>query len=154
MIESGLTLPMDTERKRQLKAQGKAEVERRSAQLKEAMRAANPARIGSDEWAKNYKAGTLREKELKKVLPILHKRELERQFAILPVEGLGIGPLVGLYLQCRRCGSVLPSAIPKRFFYWGACECGNVKWRILWRWNWNSVSDPSLLVPVKLIGKG
>lgn len=145
---------MDAERKRQLKSQGKAEVERRSTQLRRAMRAANPAPIGSDEWGKNYKTGTLREKELKRILPIIHKRDLDWQFAVLPVEGLGIAPVAGLYLQCQQCGSVLPSAIPRRFFYWGACGCGNVKWRIFWRWNWNSVSDPSLLVPVKLIGKG
>lgn len=62
---------------------------------------------------------------------------------------------MGLYLQCMRCGSVLPSAISKRrTFYWGSYACGNVKWRMLAGWSGSRIEDLSLVRPVTLLGKG
>jgi hypothetical protein len=145
---------MDAERKRQLKALGKAEVERQSAELQATLSAANPAPIGSDEWAKNYKTGTLREKWVRETLPILRKKKLDKLFVVLPVTGAGVTEAVDLFVQCRHCSSVGPSLPPKRFFYWGSCDCGNVKWRCFWRWRKRIVQQPFSLDPVKLIGKG
>ena len=144
---------MDKERKRFLKAVGKAEVQRRSDALERALRAANPAPPGSDDWAKNYRAGTLHEKKLRQKLPILPIEEVEQKYVVLRAEG-EVGAYVGQYLQCMRCGSVLPAAIPKRAFYWGSCACGNVKWRVLAGWNGSRFEDLSLVRPVTLLGKG
>jgi hypothetical protein len=51
---------MNKEEKKRLKRLGAAEVERQSQELRELARQANPARPGSDDWAKDYSVGVLR----------------------------------------------------------------------------------------------
>ena len=65
---------MDAERKRELKALGKAEVARQSAELQGRLAAANAAPVGSNAWMAGYRRDTQREKWLKKRLPILHEK--------------------------------------------------------------------------------
>jgi len=67
---------MDKERRRQLKALGKAEVARQSAAVWNALREANPAKPGDPEWSKNYRRGVEREKWLRKNLPLLGPKQL------------------------------------------------------------------------------
>jgi len=141
---------MDAERKRQLKALGKAEVERRSAELQAALDAANPAPSGSDEWGRGYKKATLRERWLRKKAPILHQKRLEKLFVVVPESSGDWAP----YMQCKRCGSVAPTENPRRLIYWASCRCGNIKVRSLWFWHKATIQDPSLILYVKLIGKG
>jgi hypothetical protein len=141
---------LDAERKRQLKALGKAEVERRSAELQAALDAANPAPSGSDEWGKGYRKATLRERWLRKKLPIIHKKRLEKLFVVVPESGGDWAP----YMQCKHCGSVAPTETPRRLIYWGSCRCGNIKVRRLWFWHKSTIQDPSRVFYVKLIGKG
>jgi len=52
---------MDNERRKQLKALGKAEVARRSAEIEAALKAANPVAYGDERWGKNFKRGMRRE---------------------------------------------------------------------------------------------
>lgn len=146
---------MDPRRKQQLKKLGKAEVARRSMEIRAALQAANPAPVGSDDWASNYKRGTLREKWLRQSdFPLLHKGKAEQFFVITPSEGAGWRPHLGGYVQCTQCGSVSPTAIRKKWFYWAACECGNIRWRCIGPWRRVTVLNPEQIVPVKLIGKG
>ena len=49
---------MNKDEKRRLKKLGKQVVAERSRELQERLHEANPAPIGSDEWAKNYREGT------------------------------------------------------------------------------------------------
>lgn len=138
---------MDAERKRQLKALGKAEVERRSAELRASLAEANPAPPGSDAWAAQYRTSTERERWLRKELPVLHRGELESQFVVVEDDGGG-------YVLCKSCGSAVPSAVPRRWFYGASCACGNIRWRCVLGWRRAFVRDPQALVPVKLIGRG
>jgi len=138
---------MDEERKRKLKALGKAEVERRSAELRAALDEANPARPGEDAWSSHYRTGTERERWLRNKLPILHRSELESQFVALEDAEAG-------YLLCKVCGSAVPAAVPRRWFYWASCACGNIRWRCLLGWRRAFVRDPGSVVAVKLIGRG
>lgn len=145
---------MDAERKRQLKALGKAEVERRSAELRATLDEANLAPPGSDAWAARYRTGTERERWLRATLPTLRRGELESLFVVLEEDGAGWVPRLGGYVLCKACGSAAPSALPRRWFYWTSCECGNIRWRCLLGWRKAFVRDPQSLVPVKLIGRG
>ena len=145
---------MDRERKRQLKAAGKAEVQRRSAELYAAMDAANPAQPGDAHWAENYRQGRENKRWLMAGLPTLRRAQWEPLFVALPYEANRWIPVVGGYLQCQGCGSVAPVALPWRFFYWSNCECGNVRWRCLLGWRRLRVRDAHSIAPVKMIGKG
>ena len=145
---------MDAERRRQLKAAGKAEVERRSAELQAALTAANPAPIGSDEWAQRYKVGTEREQWLLSKLPILDRATLDSMFVVSPDVSAGWVPHPDGYLRCLKCGSAAPSVLPRRWFYWASCACGNIRWRCVLFLGRGVIDDTESVETVKLIGKG
>jgi hypothetical protein len=117
---------MDEAEKRRLKKLGKKLVERRSRELRECLREANPAPIGSDEWARNYRAGVEREKQLRAAPPDrIPAAEVKECFALLPVEGEGAGGLLSVptwYYECASCGDVLHSAARQSV----SCSCGNL----------------------------
>jgi hypothetical protein len=145
---------MDRERRKQLKAIGKAEVQRRSVELKRAMEMANPGPIGSDAWVAGYATGTHREQWLRRKTPLLHAKKLRELFVVMPEHGAGGGPYLGGYLLCLRCDSAIPSAIRRKLLYWRSCECGNVRWRcVLFYWTRFHVADWEEVIPVKLIGR-
>jgi hypothetical protein len=145
---------MDRVRRQELKKLGKAEVARQSAEIRAALKAANPATPGDGNWSQNYRQGTQREQWLQKKFPLLHKRKLDTLFVVLPNGSAGWRPHIGGYVVCQKCGSASPTAISKRFIYWASCECGNIKWRCIGPWRRVTVSQPDLVFPVKLIGKG
>jgi len=145
---------MDPQRKRQLKAAGKAEVKRRSTALYAALDAANPVKPGDPGWSDNYKEGVARKHWLNRKLPTLWRAQWEPLFVVLPYEVNRWTPHVGGYIQCHGCGTVAPEALPWRAFYWTRCECGNVRWRCVLGWRRMRVRDARSLVPVKLIGRG
>jgi hypothetical protein len=145
---------MDESRRRELKKRGKAAVERQSDEIRAAMKAANPAALSDPRWGERYKQGVLREKWLRKELPVLHKRQLEEWFVVLPNGSAGWRPHLGGYVVCQWCGSAAPTAIPRRLFYWRSCECGNIRWRCIGPWQRVTVLRPELTSPVTLIGKG
>jgi hypothetical protein len=141
------------EQKRALKKQGKADVARRSAELQAASSAANPARIGSDEWAVNYQLATARERWLQRKRPLLRATQLQAMFVVLPHDGSGWSH-PGAYVFCTVCGSAIPCAVPNRLLYWRSCGCGNAGWRAMFGWTTWIARRPEVLVPVKLIGRG
>lgn len=145
---------MDAEHKKALKRLGKAEVERRSSQLRAQLAESNPAPAGSDAWARNYRTGTDRERWLRRALPTLNQQRVTELFVVSPITDPGWRPHPGAYVRCNGCGSVAPVIIPRRPFYWGACACGNVKLRAIGPWREAEVRDPSKISPVKLIGRG
>ena len=145
---------MDAERKRQLKKLGKAEVQRRSAELDAALRESNPAPIGSDEWAENYRVATLRERRLRRDLPVLHRKTLHERFVVIPLDDPGGQGHLGRYLLCQNCGSAVPATVRRRWFFWAGCACGNIRWRCVLFWRRGTVDDPDAAWPVKLIGRG
>jgi hypothetical protein len=145
---------LDAERRRQLKAAGKAEVERRSTKLQEALTASNPAPIGSDEWAQKYKVGLEREKWLLAKLPILDRATLNEMFVIAEDVHAGWVPHPRAYLHCLKCGSAAPSARPRRWFYWASCACGNIRWRSVLFLGRGVIDDTESVETVTLIGKG
>jgi hypothetical protein len=118
---------MNKEEKRRLKKLGKQAVADRSRDLQERLREANPAPIGSDAWARNYRDGTLREKALRENPPDrLTVTELAEAVVPnsahqgLPVELFGAH---GCFWECLACGAVVNS-LPRVAV---RCECGNVK---------------------------
>lgn len=146
---------MDKERKRELKKQGKAEVSRTSAELRAALKVANPVEPGQPGWSENYKSGLLKEKALVHDLPLMHADEVERRFVVVPNGSAGWRPYPGSYVQCTICKSVSPSVVPQnRWFYWKNCECGNIKWRCLGSSRSATVQHPEKIQSVKLIGRG
>ena len=60
---------MDEAEKRRLKKLGKQAVEQQSRERQAHLAEANPAPPGSEEWAQNYKAQNLRERELRRAPP-------------------------------------------------------------------------------------
>jgi hypothetical protein len=118
---------MDEAEKRRLKKLGKKLVEQQSRELQEAHHEANPSPIGSDEWARGYRAGVLREKQLQAAPPDrISAAELKATFALLPVEGEGSGGLLGFptwYYECPSCGDVLHS-VPRETV---SCSCGELR---------------------------
>jgi len=145
---------MDRDRRRQLKALGKAEVARESAALHASLRQANPVRPGDDQWADHYRLGVKRERWLRHKLPLLRAEELDSLFVVHPWGANTWSAHLGGYVLCSGCGTASPSAIPRRLIYWTSCGCGNIRWRCLLGWRRCAVKDSSLLSPVKLIGKG
>ena len=72
---------------------------------------------------------------------------------MVPESGAGWVAHAGGYVQCLKCGSAAPSAMPRRLFYWAGCACGNIRWRWVLFCGRASVADPKAVVPVKLIAK-
>jgi hypothetical protein len=146
---------MDLKRRRDLKKLGKREVERRSAELREVLRAANPSPLRSDEWARGYKIGTERDRWLRKKLPLLNRDEVISMFVVLSQDDPGWIAHSGStgYVLCGKCGSAAPSVLPKSWFYWARCECGNIRLRRILFWERIFVREPSELTPLKLIGR-
>jgi hypothetical protein len=118
---------MDKDEKRRLKKLGKQAVADRSRELRERLREANPAPIGSDAWAKNYLDGTLKVKALRADPPDrLAANELAESFVPnpahqdLPIELFGVP---GCFWECLACNDVVNS-LPREAV---ACHCGNIK---------------------------
>jgi hypothetical protein len=119
-------IAVDKDEKRRLKKLGKQIVADQSRELDERLRQANPAPIGSNEWARNYREGTAKEKALQAAPPDrLSSAELQADFVTnpkhqdLPAELFGVP---GYFWECRGCGDVVntvPSATAQ-------CTCGNV----------------------------
>lgn len=117
---------MDKNEKRRLKKLGKQIVAEQSRQLRDHLNEANPAPVGSDEWAKGYKKGTLKEKALRAKPPDrLSAIEVEGDFVPnpatqnLPVELFGVP---GCFWQCLNCGDLINSLPRART----SCVCGNI----------------------------
>lgn len=145
---------MDRERRRHLKALGKAEVARESAAIHASLRRANPAHRGDAQWTDSYRRGTERERWLRRKLPLLRAARLEALFVVHPWGPNTWSPHLGGYLLCKGCGSASPSLLPRRLVYVARCGCGNIRWTMLFGWRRCAVKDWSMLAPVKLIGKG
>lgn len=146
---------MDKEQKRALKKQGKAEVARVSAELRAAIKAANPHQPGEPGWSESYRQGVLKERALVHDLPLMHASEVERSYVVIPNGSAGWRPHPGGYVECEICHSVSPSFIPpNRWLYWKSCECGNISWLCLGPSRQVKVKQPDRVRPVKLLGKG
>jgi hypothetical protein len=117
---------MNPAERRRLKRLGKRLVEQRSRELEDALREANPAPSGSDEWARGYRAGVERERRLRASPPDrLTAEEARRDFVLLPVGGEGLDGLPGAptwYYQCPSCGDLLHSGARTCL----ACACGGL----------------------------
>jgi hypothetical protein len=117
---------MEEAEKRRLKKLGKKLVEQQSRELEERLREANPAPSGSDEWARNYRAGLQRERQLRAAPPDqIPAVVVKANFVLLPVEGQGSGGILGIptwYYECPSCGDVLHST-PRESV---SCSCGNL----------------------------
>ena len=144
---------MDAEQKRALKRLGKAEVERRSSELRAALQESNPGGPGSDEWARGYRHGVERERWLQKTLPILSRAQLEELFVVLIDDRPGWVPHAGGYVICAICGSAAPSFMRWKLFYWRSCACGNIRWRCLLGWCRGTAREPDAVVSAKLLGR-
>ena len=117
---------MDSNEKRRLKKLGKQAVAARSRELQERLRKANPAPIGSDTWAMNYREASLKEKTLRlNPRDRLPAAELAQSFVPnpthedVPKELFGVR---GWFWECLACGDAvysLPSTAVR-------CECGNI----------------------------
>lgn len=145
---------MNAATKRSLKRLGKAEVERRSAEIRAALKEANPAPSGSGQWAKGYRVGLKRELWLQRALPILHRERLHELFVVLRQPGTGWVPHPGGYVICNTCGSAAPSLMPWKLFYWASCACGNIRWRCFLGWRRGGVRNPDGVTSAKLCGRG
>jgi hypothetical protein len=114
---------MTPEEKRRLKKLGKRLVDQRSQQLQERLREANSAPIGSEEWGRNYRIGTLRERQLRQDSPDkILASTAARDFVLNPVRD---APPIGVptyYIECSRCRDLLHS-VPRDTV---ACSCHGI----------------------------
>lgn len=143
---------MDKEEKRRMKKLGKQVVAGRARELQERLRLANPAPIGSDAWAENFRQGTSREKALRANPPDrLSAAALAESFVPnpihqeLPAELFGAP---GCFWECLECGDVINSLAQNAV----RCECGNVA--IDGAKAVRSFAKPDRVRLVTLMGKG
>lgn len=114
---------MDAAERMRLKKLGKQMAEQRSRELREQLRMANPAPIGTDAWVRNYKAAVARERRIRAEQPDLIPAEVAaREFVLQPVAG--VPEFVPTwYVECPRCGDLLHTAPRKTV----RCTCGSVQ---------------------------
>jgi hypothetical protein len=111
---------MTPEEKRELKKRGKQIVGQRSAALHDALRRANPAPVGSDEWVQNYLAEKENEKWLFEHQPEhILASEASQRFVLLSAEETGHPEP---WIECLDCHDILHS-YPRRSTQ---CSCGTV----------------------------
>jgi hypothetical protein len=111
---------MTPEEKRDLKFRGKQIVEQRSATINEALKKANPAPVGSDEWVKNYRTVRDNEKWLSQQQPErILADEVAHRFVLLSAQETG---RVEPWVECLECHDVLHS-YP---LHSTQCSCGTV----------------------------
>jgi hypothetical protein len=114
---------MDEAEKKRLKKLGKKLVEQQSRLLREALREANPAPIGSDEWMKNYRALIARDRQLRERPPAyIPAGEARRDFVLLECEKATSFGEQPLYYQCSYCCDLLHAATLRPV----VCSCGNL----------------------------
>lgn len=155
---------MDIERRKQLKRQGKAEVERQSAERKAQSDAVLP-----DMLAALSHTGTLasdpeglppdalaryeRERWVMESRPTIHREQLNTEFVPLPdTQGKWKHHPLG-YVMCKGCQSAVPAIPPQRLYYSSRCACGNLRWR---RWFGQGqlwVQQLSKALPIGLFGR-
>ena len=116
---------MDEAEKRRLKKLGKQRVEEQSRALQERLAEANPAPVGSKKWARNYKAQTLRERELRQGPPDrIAGAEAAREFVLNEVDpGPNFAGAPTWYVECPRCRDLVHT-VPADFV---ACSCASIK---------------------------
>lgn len=116
---------MNDAEKRRLKKIGKQVVEQQSRELHERLAEANPAPIGSDAWARNYKAQTLRERELRRSPPDkIAALEVAQEFLLHPADpGPNFLGVPTWYIECPRCHDLLHT-VPTQSV---ACSCGGMR---------------------------
>jgi hypothetical protein len=116
---------MDEAEKRRLKKLGKQMVEQQSRELQERLAEANPAPTGSDEWARNYKTQTLRERDLRRSPPDrIAGTEASRDFVLNEVDpGPRFSGVPTWYVECPQCHDLLHT-VPTQSV---ACSCGSIR---------------------------
>ncbi|MBT3198336.1 MAG: hypothetical protein HN350_00305 [Phycisphaerales bacterium] len=141
---------MDKETRKRLKNEGKAEVERRSQELRKQLRESNPVGIGNPQWAGNYKEVTLKERIYKKNrTEIYPASDVGVEFLLQSVEldwSRGYLPIPGYYLQCKSCGDLVPMD-PEIDL---SCRCKSV---IIEPSKKNVLFDTDMVQVTKLMGK-
>lgn len=115
---------MDDAEKRKLKRLGKQIVEQRSRELQERLAEANPAPVGSDAWAQNFRAQTLRERKLRRLPPDrISGSEALRDFVLNEVDpGPNFSGVPTWYVECPRCHDLLHT-VPTQPV---VCSCANI----------------------------
>ncbi|HZN68204.1 MAG TPA: hypothetical protein VFB66_23160 [Tepidisphaeraceae bacterium] len=116
---------MDAAEKRRLKKLGKQLVQQQSRDLQARLAEANPAPAGSDEWVRNYRAQTTRERELRQSPPDrIPAAEASRGFVLDEMDaGPNFGGVPTWYVQCPACNDLLHT-VPTQSV---ACTCGAVR---------------------------
>jgi len=116
---------MDEAEKRRLKKLGKQKVEQQSREIQALLAEANPAPVGSDAWARNYKAGTLRERELRRSPPDrMTAAEASRDFVLHEfVPGPDFTGVPTWYVECPQCHDLLHT-VPTASV---ACSCAAIR---------------------------
>ena len=116
---------MDDAHKRRLKKLGKEMIERRSRDLQTRLTEGNPAPVDSDAWARNYKAQTLRQRELRRSPPDrIAASDASRDFVLNEVDpGPSFSGVSTWYVECPRCHDLLHT-VPIESV---ACSCGAIQ---------------------------
>jgi hypothetical protein len=115
---------MDPEEKRRLKKLGKKLVDQRSQEVRELLHEANPAPIGSDEWGRNYRIGTQRERQLRQESPDRVPASVATEdFVLNPVHDAPTTGVPTYYIECSRCGDLLHS-VPRQTV---GCSCKGIR---------------------------
>lgn len=155
---------MDIARRKELKRQGKAEVERRSALRKAESEAVLPDMLAAlshtggfpenpDLLEADARARYEREQWVVQARPTVHREQLNAEFIPLPdTAGKWQHHLLG-YVMCKGCQSALPAIPPKRLFYASSCACGNLRCRRLLSRGWLVVREKSKLLPIGHFGR-
>jgi hypothetical protein len=155
---------MTPDRRKQLKREGKAEVERRSrarkaeseALLPDMMAALNhPGTLPVDLSSLSPDQASRAKRELWIVTerPVLHREQLHREFVPLPDTANKWSNHPFSYLLCKACGSAVPQHPKRRLFAKAYCQCRNVLQLQLLGHHRIRVEKRLLAMPVAIFGR-
>ncbi|WP_137720001.1 hypothetical protein [Methylobacillus flagellatus] len=155
---------MSPERRRELKLQGKAEVERQSTVRKAQSEAMLPdmlaaightghpptdlAKVTAEQLARAKREAWITTKK-----PIIHRDQLHSEFIPLPDPKLKWQGHPFSYRMCKACGSVLPAIPVFALLHLSSCRCGNLRYVQVLGFKWQLVRKNSMVLPIALFGR-
>jgi hypothetical protein len=155
---------MDIERRKQLKKQGKAQVERDSAERKARSQAVLPDMLAAlshsgvlpespDHLAPDARARFEKERWIAESRPTIHREQLLTEFVpLLDAAGKWTQHLLA-YVMCKGCQSAVPLIPPHRLLYRSSCACGNLRWKRFLGYGRLAIRDPNFALPIALFGR-
>jgi hypothetical protein len=153
-----------TDRRRQLKREGKAEIERRTQarkdesesllhDMKAALSHSGDVPTEFSCLSEEQRLRATRERWIISERPVLHRQQLYGEFVHLPDTAQKWLDHPLSYLLCKVCSSAIPSQPKLRLFGLSGCRCGNLRRRHILGITRLRIAEESMVVLVAIFGR-